>query len=71
MNLFKRQSTEGTSNTEDYHHNEWVDESEAMPSSDHSMKRSVYNVKIDRFLTNGIIVVGVLLICVLLVAFLI
>lgn len=36
-----------------------------------SIRRAKYSAKVDRFLTNGIIVVGVLLIAVLLIAFLV
>ncbi len=34
-------------------------------------RRAKYHARMDRFLTNGIIIVGVLLICVLLIAFLV
>lgn len=61
---FKQQSDEMITENE----SEMFDEWEKAPIDG---KRAKYSAKIDRFLTNGIIVVGVLLIAILLIAFLV
>ncbi len=55
---------------EDYGDNEFTENQE---DSDQTpiQRRAKYHARMDRFLTNGIIIVGVLLICVLLIAFLV
>ncbi|MGF3114507.1 hypothetical protein ACQV2R_03880 [Facklamia sp. P12937] len=52
------------SSLEDYHHQSMGEDISSI------RKRAKYSAKIDRFLNNGIIIVGVLLVLVLLIAFL-
>lgn len=50
--------------------NEFGETSQRIFNEEKRTKRAKYHAKIDRFLTNGIIIVGILLVAVLLIAFL-